>query len=96
MINFTKLPEGLAERIANDKIEHPKTNADRIRAMSDEELADEVLRWFNWLNAEYHNGYMQALADVEKEIRLRFGFAERDNLIQMPFDGLFKAEEGEK
>ena len=29
----------------------PKTNADRIRAMSDEELADEILRWFNWLNA---------------------------------------------
>lgn len=44
---------------------------------------------------KYHNGYMQALADVEKEIRLRFGFAERDNLISMPFDGFFKAEEGE-
>ena len=29
----------------------PKTNADRIRAMTDEELADEILRWFNWLNA---------------------------------------------
>ena len=29
----------------------PMTNADRIRSMSDEELADEVLRWFNWLNA---------------------------------------------
>ena len=28
---------------------------------------------------KYHNGYMQALKDVEKEIRLRFGFAERDN-----------------
>ena len=27
------------------------TNADKIRAMSDEELADEILRWFNWLNA---------------------------------------------
>lgn len=44
---------------------------------------------------KYHNGYMQALADVEKEIRLRFGFAERGNLIPMPFDGFFKAEEGE-
>lgn len=44
---------------------------------------------------KYHNGYMQALVDVEKEIRLRFGFAERDNLIPMPFDGFFKAEEGE-
>lgn len=28
-----------------------QTNADRIRAMTDEELADEILRWFNWLNA---------------------------------------------
>lgn len=28
----------------------------------------------------YHKGYMQALEDVEKEIRLRFGFAERDYL----------------
>ena len=27
------------------------TNADRIRSMTDEELADEILRWFNWLNA---------------------------------------------
>lgn len=27
------------------------SNADRIRAMTDEELADEILRWFNWLNA---------------------------------------------
>lgn len=44
---------------------------------------------------KYHNGYMQALKDVEKEVRLRFGFAERDNPISMPFDGFFKAEEGE-
>ena len=29
---------------------------------------------------KFHNGYMQALADVEKEIRLRFGFSERDNM----------------
>jgi hypothetical protein len=27
------------------------TNADRIRAMTDEELAYEILSWFNWLNA---------------------------------------------
>ena len=43
---------------------------------------------------KYHNGYMQALKDVEKEVRLRFGFAERDNLISMPFDGFFNTEEG--
>ena len=29
----------------------PITNGDRIRAMTDEELADEILSWFNWLNA---------------------------------------------
>lgn len=29
----------------------PKSNADAIRAMTDEELADEILKWFNWLNA---------------------------------------------
>lgn len=27
----------------------------------------------------YHRGYMQALGDVEKEIRLCFGFAEKDD-----------------
>lgn len=48
------------------------------------------------IETKYHKGYMQALKDVEKEIRLRFGFAERDNLlISMPFDGFFKAEEAE-
>ena len=39
---------------------------------------------------KYHKGYMQALEDVEREIRKRFGFSERDNLIYMPFH--FKAE----
>lgn len=33
---------------------------------------------------KYHQGYMQALEDVEREIRKRFGFSERDNLIDMP------------
>ena len=34
---------------------------------------------------KYHQGYMQALSDVEQEIRKRFGFAERDdNLIMFP------------
>ena len=33
--------------------EAPKliTNADRIRSMTDEELAEEILSWYNWLNA---------------------------------------------
>lgn len=30
---------------------------------------------------KWHNGYMKALQDVEKEVRLRFGFSERDNMI---------------
>lgn len=32
---------------------------------------------------KYHKGYMQALSDVEQEIRKRFGFAERDNDLMM-------------
>lgn len=30
---------------------------------------------------KYHKGYMKALEDIEKEIRNRFGFAERDNVL---------------
>lgn len=30
---------------------------------------------------KYHKGYMQALSDVEKEIRDKFGFSERKNVI---------------
>ena len=30
---------------------------------------------------KYHKGYMQALEDIEREVRLRFGFAERDDVI---------------
>lgn len=45
------------------------------------------------IETKYHKGYMQALADVEKEIRLRFGFAERDDALSMPY-GLI--EEGTK
>ena len=33
---------------------------------------------------KYNNGYMQALNDVEKEVRLRFGFAERDHVMTAP------------
>ena len=39
---------------------------------------------------KYHKGYMQALEDVEREIRLRFGFAERDNMVPMPLPEPFK------
>lgn len=37
--------------VVNAKLTKPITNADRIRSMTDEELADEILKWFNWLNA---------------------------------------------
>lgn len=33
------------------------------------------------IDTKYHKGYMKALADVEKEIRSQFGFAERDDFI---------------
>lgn len=33
---------------------------------------------------KYHKGYMRALEDVEKAIRSRFGFAEREEIF-MPF-----------
>lgn len=32
---------------------------------------------------QYHKGYRQALEDMEKEIRNRFGFAERDNILDV-------------
>lgn len=44
---------------------------------------------------KYHKGYMQALEDVEREIRKRFGFAERDNVIMMPLPSPYR-EEGEE
>ena len=33
------------------------------------------------IDTKWHKGYMKALADVEKEIRSQFGFAERDNVL---------------
>lgn len=33
---------------------------------------------------KYHQGYMQALEDIENEVRKRFGFAERDNVLNVP------------
>lgn len=45
---------------------------------------------------KYHKGYMQALEDVEREIRMRFGFAEREDVIAPPFFSETKMEEGEQ
>ena len=36
---------------------------------------------------KYHQGYMKALEDVEKEVRSKFGFAERENVIDHFFGG---------
>ena len=33
---------------------------------------------------KYHQGYMQALEDVEKEVRERFGFSDRKNVVDTP------------
>ena len=41
---------------------------------------------------QYHKGYMQALDDLEKEIRLRFGFAERNGNV---IDHFFRGEDGD-
>lgn len=46
------------------------------------------------INTKYHQGYMQALSDVEKEIRKRFGFAEERPFIPMPTP--FDIEKGDK
>jgi hypothetical protein len=61
----------------------------------DRVLADLGLRnaydmpgfWYNngknykVIDTKWHKGYRKALADVEKEIRSQFGFAERDNVL---------------
>ena len=47
------------------------------------------------IETKYHKGYMQALKDVEEEIRLRFGFDGRDKIVSMPFRQFFKVEDGD-
>lgn len=49
-------------------------------------------RDYKVIPTKYHQGYMQALEDVEREVRTRFGFAERDNIL----DNLFFGGESEK
>jgi len=41
---------------------------------------------------KYHQGYMKALEDVEKEVRERFGFSDRENVIDRPIglEGIWK------
>lgn len=40
---------------------------------------------YHVIATKYHKGYMQALDDIEKEIRRRFGFAEREDMILSPY-----------
>ncbi|MGX8702871.1 MAG: hypothetical protein ACSW8H_00295 [bacterium] len=40
------------------------------------------------IETKYHKGYMQALKDVEREVRKRFGFAESEH-IPMPMPDVF-------
>ena len=35
------------------------------------------------IQTKYHQGYMKALEDIENEVRKRFGFSERSNVIDM-------------
>ena len=40
---------------------------------------------------KYNNGYMQALNDVEKEVRHRFGFAERED-VNVPYSLIIESD----
>ena len=43
---------------------------------------------------KYHQGYMQALEDIENEVRKQFGFSERDNVVNAPiFLNPYKGEQ---
>lgn len=42
---------------------------------------------------KYHKGYMKALEDVEREVRLRFGFSERDNVVPYLYQFEAKGDE---
>ena len=43
---------------------------------------------------KYHQGYMKALEDVEKEVRKRFGFAERENVVNYFFNPSSRSQSG--
>lgn len=45
------------------------------------------------IETKYHKGYMQALDDVEKEVRKRFGFADRDDNVIFHIFGVEEKEE---
>ena len=47
---------------------------------------------YHVIATKYHKGYMQALDDIEKEIRRRFGFAEKEDMILSPYTAVFMEE----
>lgn len=56
MTGFATLPDNIAQRIADYKKKHPKTNADRIRAMTDEELATFLFNNVSCSDCTMHGG----------------------------------------
>lgn len=47
------------------------------------------------IETKYNKGYMQALNDVEKEVRMRFGFAERENVMMPPLHSWDAKKDGD-
>lgn len=76
------------EKLSNEKAEVLKRFNMVDRVLADLGLHNAYDMPSFWCNngkdykvipTQYHKGYMQALEDVERDIRLQFGFAERDN-----------------
>ena len=81
------------EPLANEKAEVLKRFNTVDRIMYDLGLSnayDMPSFWCNKgkdykvINTKYHQGYMQALEDVEREVRKQFGFSERDSILPLP------------
>ena len=64
VLNYTYKGKTLKEWV--DSISEPQTNGDRIRAMTDEELA-EYLRWHDDLYSRYEMDWLDWLKQPAKE-----------------------------
>ena len=101
-VTGAKLPDVSASGlpIANGK----RSVTDCVRRLKEISAADvrpvpeggigEMSDGYHTFNGLYYQRMMQALKDMEHEVRLRFGFAERDNIVVPPFS-MLAAEEGE-
>ena len=87
------------EPLSNDKAEVFERFNTVNRVMDDLGLSNAYDMPSFWCNGgkdykviptKYHKGYMQALKDIEMEIRKRFGFAERDSIL--PYIQSFNAQ----